>query len=419
MAAMPERRMSWAVHRVLGRGVLALLSAPPGLGKGWWTWAWLRAMQDGEDFFGLVVKRPYTTPPAVARWCGRKPKALKVLWLTEEGESFGQTAKRFGIRPGLVTVLQRQEVAATDWPTIVKLVRREAFRRGCAYVIVDTIRAWCPQAEHSNADAAEVMNRARKELVAAGLGLLFVHHDTKLGGEYGAGVAGPANLVGSCDILIELRRVKDDPAARRMLVSRRFGEQDLTARLVDHRYVVAAAAGEAEPEEERAEAEGDAPPPPNPKAPAHLQATLEAIRQAGPGGILRKDVQAITQATFATLSRQCRELRGLGLIAEAGTGSKNDPYRYRLADPPAARGAPTADPEYVRYLGSQAWAAKRAEILARADGACEECGDEVGPGEAEVHHLEYSQVGNEPPEHLIALCPGCHRRAHARSGQAR
>ena len=125
--------------------------------------------------------------------------------------------KRFGIRPGLVAVLQRQEVGTTDWPAIVARVRREAFRRGCAYVIIDTIRAWCPQAEHSNTHAAEVVNLARKELAAAGLGVLFVHHDTKLGGEYGAGVAGPNNLVGSCDVLIELRRVKDDPASRRML----------------------------------------------------------------------------------------------------------------------------------------------------------------------------------------------------------
>ena len=168
-----------------------------------------------------------------------EPKALKVLWLTEEGESFGETAKRFGIAPGLVTVLQRQEVGTTEWPEIVRLVRREAFRRGCAYVIIDTIRAWCPQAEHSNTHAAEVMNLARKERAARGLGVLFVHHDCKGGGEFGEGVAGPNNLVGSCDVLIELRRVKGDPTARRMLVSRRYGDQDVTARLVGHRYVVA------------------------------------------------------------------------------------------------------------------------------------------------------------------------------------
>jgi RecA-family ATPase len=64
-------------------------------------------------------------------------------------------------------------------------------------VIVDTIRAWCPQAEQSNDQAAAVFNLARKELATPGLGVLFVHHDRKGGGEYGEGVAGPNNLVGS------------------------------------------------------------------------------------------------------------------------------------------------------------------------------------------------------------------------------
>ena len=122
------------------------------------------------------------------------------------------------------------------------------------------------------------MNLARKELAAAGLGVLFVHHDSKLGGEYGAGVAGPNNLVGSCDVLIELRRVKDDPAARRMLVSRRYGDQDVTARLVGHRYVVADA------EEDEPDEDGEAPP----KVPAHVQATLDALRQAGGAGRPRR-----------------------------------------------------------------------------------------------------------------------------------
>jgi 5-methylcytosine-specific restriction endonuclease McrA len=66
----------------------------------------------------------------------------------------------------------------------------------------------------------------------------------------------------------------------------------------------------------------------------------------------------------------------------------------------------------VRYLNSAAWAAKRTEILDRADGTCEECGDEVEPGVAEVHHRTYARVFRERPEDLIALCPRCHRRAH-------
>jgi 5-methylcytosine-specific restriction endonuclease McrA len=73
---------------------------------------------------------------------------------------------------------------------------------------------------------------------------------------------------------------------------------------------------------------------------------------------------------------------------------------------------PTADPAYVRYLGSAAWSQKRADILARADGTCEACGAGVPEGEAEVHHRTYQRVGEELSEDLVALCPGRHRRAH-------
>jgi hypothetical protein len=37
LAAGAERPMVWFVPRVVGRGVLRLLSTPPGCGKGWWA----------------------------------------------------------------------------------------------------------------------------------------------------------------------------------------------------------------------------------------------------------------------------------------------------------------------------------------------------------------------------------------------
>ena len=58
LAAEAERPVAWVVPNAVGRGVLSLLSAPPGLGKGWWTWGLLRAVQDGGTFFGLRVRRP-------------------------------------------------------------------------------------------------------------------------------------------------------------------------------------------------------------------------------------------------------------------------------------------------------------------------------------------------------------------------
>jgi len=225
LAEGKARQVAWALPRIIGRGVVTLVSAPPGLGKGYWLQGWVRAMQDGASFYGLPTKR-----------LGR------VLWCTEEGPSVEDTARRFGLKRGQVTILRREQVRGWDWPELVREVRRQAWRRGCAVVIFDTVRAWCPQAEQSNAQAAEVMNLARAELAGSGLAVVFVHHDTKAGGEYGEQVAGPNNLVGSCDVLVSLQRVKGQETARRMLTSRRFGDQDLTARLEGHRYVVPAAA---------------------------------------------------------------------------------------------------------------------------------------------------------------------------------
>ena len=307
-----------------------------------------------------------------------------MLWLTEEGESFGETAKRFGIAPGLVTVLQRHEVRTTEWPAIVHLVRREAWRRGCAYVIVDTIRAWCPQAEQSNDHAAAVFNLARREWAARGLGVLFVHHDRKGGGDFGEGVAGPNNLVGSCDVLIELRRVegrRHRAADARLPALRRPGRDGPPGRPPLRR-------GGRRGGLSRTTRTGTRPR----RCPAHLQATLDALRQAGAAGMTVEALQVAMVVAGTTAFRRLAALEGLGLAVPQGTGVKGAPRVWRaVEEPPAPGPPPTADPAYRRYLNSQAWAAKRAEILARADGLCEECGAPLQP-----------EGGRGPPPQLRA-----------------
>ena len=122
-----------------------------------------------------------------------------------------------------------------------------------------------------------------------------------------------------------------------------------------------------------------------------------------------------TGGASTTVTRRLGQLRDLGLIesrapaprATRWCGAQSRRRRRRPRRPPS-------DPEYVRYLNSKAWATKRAEVLDRADGMCEECGDELEPGEAEVHHLTYERRYAELAEDLVALCPGCHRRAHGR-----
>lgn len=66
---------------------------------------------------------------------------------------------------------------------------------------------------------------------------------------------------------------------------------------------------------------------------------------------------------------------------------------------------------YEAYLKSEVWRIKRALVVKRALGRCENKGCDRALDE--VHHLRYPRVwGNEPIHWLIGLCENHHREAH-------
>ena len=65
---------------------------------------------------------------------------------------------------------------------------------------------------------------------------------------------------------------------------------------------------------------------------------------------------------------------------------------------------------YEIYLASEGWFRRRDAVIAREHGVCEGCGGKA----TEVHHLTYSDLGNEFLFQLVALCKDCHARWHAR-----
>ena len=74
--------------------------------------------------------------------------------------------------------------------------------------------------------------------------------------------------------------------------------------------------------------------------------------------------------------------------------------------------------EYSSYMKSDAWSAKREERLQLDDNRCVMCGrpnglqkDGVTPV-LQVHHICYSNLGNEPMSDLVSLCSGCHKKIH-------
>lgn len=410
---LPPRR--WILERILGAGIVSLLSAPPGLGKGWWLMALQHAMQD----------RTLGQPTSFYNF---QPNPARTLWCTEEGkETFREMASTFEIGTGQLTVLWREQLeydpdASQElWEQFLLMLRFQAARRHCTLIILDTVRAWVPSAETSPSQANARIGAIRRILLEAGYAVVLVHHARKGGGENGEGVAGTNGLVGAIDILIELDRVDGMPNARRMKISRRFGEQDLIGVLKEQHYLLPTAK-EAEP------------PTIEETLPRRLRSTYKLLTEVGEDGVLLEDVQRTLKIGHSTAFKYLTALQQLNLARTTG-GVKGRPAHWYLVPP--AESAPSAatasSPEsnddeasepvsalyrpvpprtvesYQEYLRSAHWRTTRARILKRADGLCEDCGKNAA---TQVHHLNYDHLWAERDEDLVAVCHECHRLRH-------
>ena len=65
--------------------------------------------------------------------------------------------------------------------------------------------------------------------------------------------------------------------------------------------------------------------------------------------------------------------------------------------------------QYLDYLKSDTWKARRLAALERADFRCQLCGE---CDRLEVHHLTYERLGNEDPNDLIVICKSHHWMEH-------
>lgn len=65
--------------------------------------------------------------------------------------------------------------------------------------------------------------------------------------------------------------------------------------------------------------------------------------------------------------------------------------------------------EYVEYMQSDFWRAKRHAFLSSKKWRCERCGARK---RLQAHHKTYANLGNEKFEDLEALCYSCHAKVH-------
>lgn len=68
---------------------------------------------------------------------------------------------------------------------------------------------------------------------------------------------------------------------------------------------------------------------------------------------------------------------------------------------------------YALYMKSKLWRNRRARYFKTHPKRCVVCRDNSG---IELHHLVYSQQGNEPDAHLAAACKSHHQDFHDKYG---
>jgi len=68
--------------------------------------------------------------------------------------------------------------------------------------------------------------------------------------------------------------------------------------------------------------------------------------------------------------------------------------------------------EYVAYLKSSDWKERRKQFLEDVNYECEECGEKA----TQVHHLNYSCLGEEEREDVEVLCKQCHEDKEIEKG---
>lgn len=77
------------------------------------------------------------------------------------------------------------------------------------------------------------------------------------------------------------------------------------------------------------------------------------------------------------------------------------------------------NPEYLAYLRSAPWKAKRKRILTERGAKCEVCGAAGRDVALSLHHLTYVRLYDELDGDLLVTCASCHAGFHGKWGVVR
>lgn len=310
----------WIWHDYMARGTVTLLAGSPKAGKSTLAVALVEALAAGAESF-----------------LGHRLHPGPVLVVSEEA---GLTLRDKLTDRENVHVLPRDPhrdhggIPAgwpPAWEALLAGAAVKARSVGAVLVVLDTFGHWSRLAAEAEKDAGAIhaamrpLQQLAEETDAA---VLVVLHHRKSGGEHGEAVAGSHRIVAVGDVVLELERPADAPAAMRQLVALGRWPQTPPALVVEYRRATREwrAVGAAEDRRDAGRL-------------AARETLLQALPETGDG--LTQDDLAAVLGDKRRWSTELPRLVGDGRVRRVGKGVKGDPYRHLRIPPPDS----SPDPE--------------------------------------------------------------------------
>jgi AAA domain/DnaB-like helicase N terminal domain len=198
-------------HGCIAKGHLTLFSALMKAGKTTFLGHMLRALQDGLPFVGRATRQCrtlYVSEESQGLWCGRRD----ALGLSDQLSLL--------CRPMFAKPSQ------AEWSEFIAYVGAQALERKCDLVVFDTISSFAPWRDENASAEVQAALTPLNQLTQFDLAVLLVHHMGKTDGSQGRAARGSTALAGAMDVLLELRRFKDDDRQDRRRVLTGLGRFD-------------------------------------------------------------------------------------------------------------------------------------------------------------------------------------------------
>ena len=310
--------ISWLVHGLLPRGVLALLVAYPKVGKSTLVYQLAVAVAQGKPFLGrqtsqggvLIVVAEEMKEDAIRRLChlGMNEQTDRI-WLWTEG--------------------------VKEAPKEREDIRQFVGENKIGLVIIDTFASYLMIADETDNSVVTLRMKPYVDLAhSTGTAILFVHHERKRSNAPGEddtrAIRGGGAILGLADIALQLQRDGNGNKRRLKIVGR---YQDIPHALSlsyqDDEYVCLGT-----PEEHARAVQEDK--------------ILAALGTTTPGCTV-DEVAATVGMKPGAVRRILEDLHGVKKADRQGAGKKNDPYRYHRvstlqAEVPATIPVPVVQP---------------------------------------------------------------------------